>query len=313
MAASRRPGSLRRRLERAVTGAARQVLAWERAKDTRVELTFLGPVAMRRLNRRATGRQSLTGVIAFALPQPDERPRKYTRLTSGPVVETGNREGGNEGSRMSLCGSRCPVPTRIGYDHPTVQPHASRCGESRGIRRSACLATPLMLRQRRRCRRALLALWSALWAGFWRWGGSGVGGASHLVMRLLRLPAPRCHCTGHSFCAFRDVVAAPLRRPPGVGASPWEKPSRLCARGGAAVVVGAALPLTLVEARPRWATPHSHRTPQLVPSAAAMACSRGLTPPCTAGTRSSAPPTLVIAQGTCCSEYSPWRIPLLRK
>ena len=47
------------------------MLAWERARGTRVELTLLGPVAMRRLNRRATGRRSLTDVIAFALPQPD--------------------------------------------------------------------------------------------------------------------------------------------------------------------------------------------------------------------------------------------------
>lgn len=36
-----------------------------------MELTVLGPAAMRRLNRRATGRRSLTDVIAFALPQPD--------------------------------------------------------------------------------------------------------------------------------------------------------------------------------------------------------------------------------------------------
>jgi len=54
-----------------VSGAARQVLAWERARNTRVELTFLRPEAMRRLNRRATGRRGLTDVIAFALPQPD--------------------------------------------------------------------------------------------------------------------------------------------------------------------------------------------------------------------------------------------------
>ena len=54
-----------------MSGAARQVLAWERARNTRVELTFLRPEAMRRLNRRATGRRGLTDVIAFALPQPD--------------------------------------------------------------------------------------------------------------------------------------------------------------------------------------------------------------------------------------------------
>ena len=51
----------------------RRVLAWEGAgaPRCRVELTLLDPAAMRRLNRRATGRRGLTDVIAFALPQPD--------------------------------------------------------------------------------------------------------------------------------------------------------------------------------------------------------------------------------------------------
>ena len=47
------------------------MLAWEGAPHARVELTLLGRAAMRRLNRRATGRRGLTDVIAFALPQPD--------------------------------------------------------------------------------------------------------------------------------------------------------------------------------------------------------------------------------------------------
>ena len=50
---------------------ARRVLAWEGARDVRVELTLLGAPAMQRLNRRATGRRGLTDVLAFALPQPD--------------------------------------------------------------------------------------------------------------------------------------------------------------------------------------------------------------------------------------------------
>ena len=50
---------------------ARQVLAWEGAGRVRVELTLLGAPAMRRLNRRATGRRGLTDVISYALPQPD--------------------------------------------------------------------------------------------------------------------------------------------------------------------------------------------------------------------------------------------------
>jgi probable rRNA maturation factor len=50
-----------------------RVLAWEgaRGQRVRVELTLLDAVAMRRLNRRATGRRALTDVLAFALPQHD--------------------------------------------------------------------------------------------------------------------------------------------------------------------------------------------------------------------------------------------------
>ncbi len=36
-----------------------------------MELTLLDADAMRRFNRRATGRRGLTDVLAFALPQPD--------------------------------------------------------------------------------------------------------------------------------------------------------------------------------------------------------------------------------------------------
>jgi len=71
VAGSRRPGSRRPGVERRLARAARRVLAWEGAHRTRVELTLVGPTAMRRLNRRATGRRRLTDVIAFALPQPD--------------------------------------------------------------------------------------------------------------------------------------------------------------------------------------------------------------------------------------------------
>jgi len=51
---------------------AKRVLAWERAPArSRIEITLLPPAAMRRLNRRATGRRGLTDVIAYSLPQPD--------------------------------------------------------------------------------------------------------------------------------------------------------------------------------------------------------------------------------------------------
>jgi probable rRNA maturation factor len=51
--------------------AARSVLRWEGAARARVEITLLDAAAMRRLNRRATGRRGLTDVIAYALPQAD--------------------------------------------------------------------------------------------------------------------------------------------------------------------------------------------------------------------------------------------------
>lgn len=51
---------------------AKQVLAWERAPaGSHIDITLLAPAAMRRMNRRATGRRSLTDVIAYALPLPD--------------------------------------------------------------------------------------------------------------------------------------------------------------------------------------------------------------------------------------------------
>lgn len=51
--------------------AAGRVLRWERATRTRIELTLLDAAAMRRLNRRATGRRGITDVISYALPQAD--------------------------------------------------------------------------------------------------------------------------------------------------------------------------------------------------------------------------------------------------
>lgn len=49
---------------------ARQVLAWEGARGAAIDVTVLGAAAMRRLNRRATGRRALTDVIAYGLPLP---------------------------------------------------------------------------------------------------------------------------------------------------------------------------------------------------------------------------------------------------
>ena len=51
---------------------AQRVLAWERAPArSHIDITLLSPAAMRRANRRATGRRGLTDVIAYPLPQPD--------------------------------------------------------------------------------------------------------------------------------------------------------------------------------------------------------------------------------------------------
>ena len=73
MAALRRPGSRRARLpaDDQLTRVAERVLRWEGARRARIDLALLGPAAMRRLNRRATGRRGLTDVLAFTLPQPD--------------------------------------------------------------------------------------------------------------------------------------------------------------------------------------------------------------------------------------------------
>lgn len=50
---------------------AQRVLAWEHAPaGSHVDVTLLSAAAMRRLNRRATGRRGLTDVIAYSLPQP---------------------------------------------------------------------------------------------------------------------------------------------------------------------------------------------------------------------------------------------------
>jgi len=71
VAASQRPGSPRGQLFDTLARVAARVLRWEGARRARVELALLAPTAMRRLNRRATGRRGLTDVIAFTLPQPD--------------------------------------------------------------------------------------------------------------------------------------------------------------------------------------------------------------------------------------------------
>jgi len=118
VAASRRRGSLRHWLERAV----RQVLAWERAR-ARVELTLLDADAMRRFNRRATGRRRLTDVLAFALPQPDGSLLGDVYICPAAAerwVKNGGGEKAKEGRvheelvRLAVHGTLHV----LGYDHP---------------------------------------------------------------------------------------------------------------------------------------------------------------------------------------------------
>ena len=114
MAGSRRTGSRRTTRERRLARVAARVLGWERARRARVDVTLVTGAAMRRLNRRATGRRGLTDVISFTLPQPDgtlfgdvyicpEAARRF----AGPGVD-------EELTRLAVHGTLHV----LGYDHP---------------------------------------------------------------------------------------------------------------------------------------------------------------------------------------------------
>jgi probable rRNA maturation factor len=102
-----------------------RILAWEgaRARRVRVGLTLLDAAAMRRLNRRATGRRGLTDVLAFALPQLDGRllgDVYICRAAAEQWVKNGGRGKGDEGRvdeelvRLTVHGTLHV----LGYDHP---------------------------------------------------------------------------------------------------------------------------------------------------------------------------------------------------
>jgi rRNA maturation RNase YbeY len=86
---------------------ARRVAAWEGARRVRVDLTLLDVAAMRRLNRRATGRRGVTDVIAYAMPQPDGS-------VLGDVYLCPSVAGDEEMVRLAVHGTLHV----LGYDHP---------------------------------------------------------------------------------------------------------------------------------------------------------------------------------------------------
>jgi probable rRNA maturation factor len=119
VAALARRGSRKLRERRAdqLMLVAQRVLAWERAPArSRIEITLLSAAAMRRANRRATGRRGLTDVIAYALPQLDG-----TLLGDVFICPTAAAAAARNGSGLKEELVRLAVHGTLhvlGYDHP---------------------------------------------------------------------------------------------------------------------------------------------------------------------------------------------------
>jgi probable rRNA maturation factor len=105
-----------------------------------VELALLDAAAMRRLNRRHTGRRGLTDVIAFALPQPDGTLVGDVYICPDAARSgNGQRGTGNVAEELVRLAVHGTLHV-LGYDHP----------EGRGRTRSA-----MWRRQERYVRRLL--------------------------------------------------------------------------------------------------------------------------------------------------------------
>jgi probable rRNA maturation factor len=97
---------------------AKRVLAWERAPaGSHIDITLLPEAAMRRANRRATGRRGLTDVIAYPLPQPDGTLLGDVYICPAVAARAAAQNGGGlkeELVRLAVHGTLHV----LGYDHP---------------------------------------------------------------------------------------------------------------------------------------------------------------------------------------------------
>jgi probable rRNA maturation factor len=98
---------------------AQRVLAWERAPArSHIDITLLSAAAMRRTNRRATGRRGLTDVIAYTLPQPEGRILGDVYICPAAAA-TATRAGGSGGLGEELVRLAVHGTLHVlGYDHP---------------------------------------------------------------------------------------------------------------------------------------------------------------------------------------------------